>query len=57
MSGEQCVLPVQSYRSDHVLDAVRVDFDPPVLQEGLQSVPMAMDIGQLFAEARLGGDA
>jgi len=32
--GEQCVFPVQSNRPDQILDAVGVDLDPPIQQEG-----------------------
>ena len=57
MTGEQRVFPVQSNRSDQILDLVGVDLDAPVGQEGLQSVPVAVDVGQLLAEARFGRDA
>ena len=35
------------------LDAVGVDLDTPIPKEGLQPIPMAMDVGELLAEARL----
>jgi len=56
MASEQGVLSVQSDRADQVLDAVGVDFDTPVLEEGLKPVPMAVDVGELFPKAGLGRD-
>jgi len=53
---EEGVLSVQSDRSDQVFDTVVVDLDAPVGQEGLQTVPVIVDVGQLFAQPGFGGD-
>ena len=57
MSGKQRVFPVESDGPDQVLDAVGIDLDPSIVQEGLQPAPVPMDVGKLFPQARLGGDA
>ena len=54
MPGEERVFPVQSNRPDQVLDTVRVDLDPPIMKESLQTVPVAVDVGELFSEAGFG---
>ena len=51
VTGEQRIFPVQSDRTDQVFDAVGVDLDAAVMEKGLQAIPVAMDIGQLLAEA------
>ncbi|CUH21718.1 hypothetical protein JSE7799_00573 [Jannaschia seosinensis] len=56
MPGEERVFPVQSDRADEVFDAVGVDLDAPIPKEGLQSVPVVVDVGELLAETRFGGD-
>ncbi len=56
MIGEQRILAGQGDRPDQVLDAVGVDLDAAVVQESLQSVPVAVDIGQLLSEAGLRRD-
>ena len=56
MSGEQCVLPVQSDGPDQVLHAVGVDLHPSIVQEGLEPVPVPVDVSELLAQTRLGGD-
>lgn len=48
MTCEEGVLSVQSDRSDQVFDTVIVDLDAPIVQEGLQTVPVIVDVGQLF---------
>lgn len=53
MAGEECILAGQGDRADQVLDAVGVDLDTAIAQESLQPVPVAVDIGQFLAEARL----
>src|SRR5690554_2220126 len=53
MAGEECILSGQGNRSDQVLDIIRVDLDTAIAQEGLQPIPVAVDIGQLFTETRL----
>ncbi|GAA0295500.1 hypothetical protein GCM10008966_15510 [Rhodovulum strictum] len=57
MTGEECILAIQGNRTNQIFDIVGVDLDATVGQEGLQPVPVVMDIGELFAEAGLGGDA
>lgn len=53
MSGEGHILAGQGDRPDQVFDAVGVDLDAAVAQEGLQPVLVTMDIGQLLAKTRL----
>ena len=50
------ILAVQRDGTDQVFDPVAVDFHATVVQEGLQPVPMVMDVGELFAEPGFGGD-
>ena len=57
VAGEQCVLSIQGNRPGEILDAVAVHLDAPVGEEDLKAVPVAGDIGELFAEAGLGRDA
>ena len=54
MTGEERILAVQGDRPDQVLDAVGVDLDAAVMKDGLQPVPVAMDVSELFAQAGLG---
>ena len=56
MAGEQCIFPVQGNWPDQILDTVAIDLDTAVVEEGLQTVPVTMDVGKLLAEAGLGGD-
>ena len=53
MAGEERILAGQGDRADQVLDAVGFDLDTAIAQEGLQPVPVAMDIGQLLPKAGL----
>ena len=46
----------QGNRADQVLDGVGVNLDAAVMQEGLQTAPLAMNVGQLLAQARLDRD-
>lgn len=48
---------IEGIWTDEVFDAVRVDLDAPVGQEGLRSVPMAVELGPVFTEACFGRDA
>lgn len=54
--GEECVLPCQGDRADQVHHGIGADLDAAALQEGLQPVPLAVDVGAFLAEAGLGGD-
>jgi len=56
VAGEECVLSCQGDRADQVFDGVGVHLDAAVAEEGLQAAPLAVDVGQLLAEARLGRD-
>ena len=51
VAGEECVLSVEGNRAHEVLDCIGVDLDPAIGQEGLQSIPMAVDVTELFAQA------
>src|SRR6056297_1374003 len=57
VSGEESVLSIQGDRPDEILDAVGVHLDASILEEGLQPVPVTVDVGELLAEAGLGRDA
>ena len=54
VAGEERVLAAQGYGTDQVLDAVGVDFDAAIVEEGLEPVPVAVDLGELLPEAGLG---
>ena len=54
MASEEGVFAIEGDGADQVFDPVVVDFDAAVLQEGLQPVPVVMDIGQLFAQTGFG---
>lgn len=54
-ASEERVFAIKSYRADQVFDSVGVDLDATVGQEGLQTSPMVMDVGQLFAQAGFNG--
>ena len=56
VTGKKRIFSRQGNWADQVLDCIRVDLDPAVVQEGLQPAPLPMDIGQLLAEAGLRGD-
>ena len=47
MTGKKCILPIESYRADQIFNPVGVDLDTAVGQEGLQPVPVIVDIGEL----------
>ena len=47
VTGKKRILWRQGNWADQVLDGIGVDLDPTVVQEGLQPVPLTMDIGQL----------
>lgn len=51
VASEERVLTIKGNRADEIFGVVGVDFDAAVGQEGLQSAPITMDIGQFFAEA------
>jgi hypothetical protein len=53
VAREQRVLSGQGKRADQVFDSVGVDLDPAILEEGLQAVPVSMDIADRVA-ARAG---
>ena len=56
MTGEEGVFAVQSDGADQIFDAVIVDLDASIGQEGLQPIPVIMDVSQLFTQPGLGGD-
>lgn len=49
MTSEERFFAIESDRADQVFDPVGVDLDAAVGQEGLQPIPVIMDVGQLFA--------
>jgi hypothetical protein len=56
VTGEERILAIEGNRADQGFDPVGVDLDAAIGQEGLQPVPVVMDVGELFAQAGLGGD-
>ena len=56
VTGKEGVLAIEGDGADQVFDPVAVDLDAAVGQEGLQPVPVVMDVGQLFAQPGFGGD-
>ncbi len=56
MTGEDRIFPIEGDGADQVFDAVVIDLDTRIGQEGLQPVPVIMDVVQLFTQPRLGGD-
>ena len=50
MTGEERVLAIESNGADQVFDAVVVDLDAAIGQEGLQPIPVIMDVIQLFTQ-------
>jgi hypothetical protein len=56
VAGKEGVLAIEGNRADHVFDPVAIDLDAAIMQEGLQAVPVGMDIGELFTEPGFGGD-
>ena len=54
VSGKEGVFAIEGDGADQVFDPVVIDFDAPIMQEGLQPVPVVMDIGQLFTLAGFG---
>ena len=51
VASKKRILPRQCDRTDQVLDSIGVNLDAAVAEEGLQPVPLTMDIGQLLSEA------
>ena len=56
MACEERILAIEGNRTDQIFDPIGVDLDATVRQEGLQPVPMIVDIGKLLAEPGLDGD-
>ena len=56
MTREERVFPIEGDGSDQVFDAVVVDLDAAISQEGLQPIPVIMDVIQLFTQSGFGGD-
>ena len=47
---------IEGYGSDGVFDGVGVHLNTAISQEDLQAIPVPMDVGELLAETRFGGD-
>lgn len=56
MAREQGILAIEGDGADQVLDPAGVDLDAIVGQEGLQPVPVVMDVGEFLAQPGFGGD-
>jgi hypothetical protein len=53
MTCKKRILPRQCDWTDQVFGSIGVDLDTAVVEEGLQPVLLAMDVGQLLPETRL----
>ena len=51
MPCEQRIFAIERNGADQVFNAIGVDLDPAIVQEGLQPVPMVVDIGKLLTQA------
>ena len=57
MAREQGILAIEGDGgADQVFDPVVVDLDATVGQEGLQPIPVIVDVGELFAQPGFDGD-
>lgn len=56
MTGEEGIFAIEGDWADQVFDPIGVDLDAAVGQEGLQPVPVVMDVAQFFAQPGFGGD-
>ncbi|GGO62961.1 hypothetical protein GCM10011315_43170 [Roseovarius pacificus] len=56
MAREEGIFAIESNGADQVFDAVVVDLDATVAQEGLQPIPVIVDVGKLFTQPGFGGD-
>ncbi len=54
--GKEGLLAIDCDRADQVFDPVVVNLDTTIGQEGLQPVPVVMDVCELLAEPGLAGD-
>jgi len=50
MSCKQCIFAIERNGADQVFNAIGVDLDPAIVQEGLQPVPMVVDIGEFLTQ-------
>ena len=57
MPCEECILAIESYRSDSIFDGICVHLNPAIRQEDLHPIPVPVDVGELLAEAGFGEDA
>lgn len=57
VSGEECILAIESYRPDGPLDNVVVDLGASVGQEERLAIPVFGDVGQCLAKRGLRCDA
>lgn len=56
MPGEEGILSIERHGADQVFNSVGADLDAAVMQECLQSIPVIVDVGQLFTQSGLTGD-
>lgn len=56
MTGEERILAIEGDGADQVFNPVGVDLDAAVGQEGLQPIPVVMDVGHLFSQPGFLGD-
>jgi hypothetical protein len=56
MAFEECIFAIEGDGADQVFKPVGVDLHVAIGQEGLQPVPVVMDVDQLFAQPGFGGD-
>ncbi len=55
-TSEEDNLSIEGDGADQVFDPVGVDLDATVVGEGLQPVPVIMDVSELFAQLGFDGD-
>ncbi|KZM43496.1 hypothetical protein OA90_27160 [Labrenzia sp. OB1] len=56
VTAEESIFSIKSNWPDQILDTVAIDLDSVVVKEGLQAVPVTMNVGKLLSETGLGGD-
>ena len=57
MACKQGIFAIESDGPNGPLNRVAVDLAPAVSEEDLQTIPVATDVGELFAKAGFGRDA
>ena len=53
MAGKESILAIERNGTDQIFNLVGVDLDAAIRQEGLQPLPVIVDIGELLTQPRL----